>query len=375
MAAKKPDYAEISRRHAATTGAPQETAPTVPRPAGMRNLRDTDRQSYALINLAHVNRNPKSDKGGALRIIGFYGTEKEAQQNGARIAKSDPACAIAIVETCSWYVLTRDQSVVPEEVASKLARMLAAHKRSRIERKVEFEKHRQELRGERKPTSQQVADNPCEEAITADSEIPPMPPKLSKPPTTRPSLDNGNPVPEFSKILEQRNYEAAAISILDDYEAEGVIEDAEVGFIIYGGFESDEAAQGYVEHVAKRAVPDHDVAVVRMYEWLYPQCMESDSVNQVERNAELNRIMAARRARESEVEAFKAACKDLNMEAPFKDVLPDLKEDGTPLNPDAELQPGKSRMKLTDVSPPEPRVTEVIEDSGSGGAIESKEPR
>ena len=373
MAAKKPDYAEISRRHAATTGAPQETAATVPRPAGIRNLRDTERQSYALVNLAHANRNPKSDKGGVLRIIGFYGTEKEAQLNGARIGKADPTCAIAIVQTCAWYVLTRDQAVDATEVSSKLERMLLAHKRSRIERKVEFEKHREELRGDRKPTSQQSADNPCEDSVTVDTPIPPMPPKLSKPPAgLPPCMDNGTPVAEFSKVLEQRNYEAAAISILNDYEAEGV-SDAEVGFIIYGGFESDDAAQAYVEHVAKRAVPEHDVAVVRMYEWLYPQCIESDAVNQVERNAELNRIMAARRAREGEVEAFKTACKDLNMEAPFKDVEPDLKEDGTPLNPEAEMRPGKSRMTLTDVSAtPPPSIDNQDTSFFGGGAAEFK---
>ena len=353
MALPNPDPSEVSRRYASTYSAPQETPAGTKPPVTKRELKNPE-HAFVLVNLAHQNRRPQSDKP-AIRILGFFPDTESAEEFSKDIEAHDPACALAVLSTCSWYVLTKSQDVNPTDVKSKLDALLDKHKQLRVARKIEFEQHRAELRGDRKPLYQHEALNPCEEGVQASEAVSLAAVTNAGGGASESKEGGGARSGGFKKVkpvpatLEQRNMKSAVLSVMDDYT------DAtnEIAFAVYDGFENDEGAQTYVEHVAKRIVQDHDIAVVAMYEWLYPELREHDAVKQVERNAELNRIMSARRARDSEVNTFKSMCAELKVDVPFKDVLPDLGEDKLPVNPDAVLEEGKSTIpiKATDTTP------------------------
>lgn len=351
MALPNPDPSEVSRRYASTYSAPQETPAGTKPPVSKRELKNAD-HAFVLVNLAHQSRRPQSDKP-AIRILGFYPDMESAEEHSKLLEAHDNTCALAVLSTCSWYVLTKSQNPSPADVKIKLDALLDKHKQMRIARKIEFEQHRAELRGDRKPLYQHEALNPCEEDVDVAA-IAPSKISVTALPVSggaAESKEGGGskvkvkPVPA---MLEQRNMKSAVLSVMDDYE-----DSAEIAFAVYDGFEHDEAAQTYVEHVAKRIVQDHDIAVVAMYEWLYPELREHDAVKQVERNAELNRIMSARRARDSEVNTFKSMCAELKVDVPYKDVMPDLGENKLPVNPDALFEEGKSSIpiKATDTTP------------------------
>ena len=351
MARPNPDPSEVSRRYASTYSAPQETPAGTKPPIAKRELKNADR-AFVLVNLAHQSRRPKSDKP-AIRILGFFPDVESAEEHSKLVEAHDSTCALAVLSTCSWYVLTKSQDPSPADVKTKLDALLDKHKQLRISRKSEFEQHRAELRGDRKPLYQHEALNPCEEDVDVATTAPPKMSVTALPVSggAAESKEGGGskvkvkPVPA---TLEQRNLKSAVLSVMEDYE-----DSSEIAFAVYDGFENDEAAQTYVEHVAKRIVQDHDIAVVAMYEWLYPELREHDAVKQVERNAELNRIMSARRARDSEVNTFKSMCAELKVDVPYKDVLPDLGENKLPVNPDALFEEGKSTIpiKATDTTP------------------------
>jgi hypothetical protein len=380
MSLPNPDPSEVSRRYASTYSAPQETPAGTKPPVSKRVLKD-DNHAVVLVNLAHQSRRPKSDKA-SIRILGFFKNAEAAKEHSLALEEYDPACALAIVDTCSWYVLTKSQDVEPAAVNAKLNRLLEKHKQSRIEHKLEFEKHRAELRGDRKPLYQHEALNPCETeadmqevpgagggAAESKSSGAAEKSSASKSSGAAESVVEqggesnkivsaavegaGHKVKPLPSTLEQRNMKSAVISVMNDYDVQEGDPSAELAFAIYDGFETDELAQTYVEHVAKRIVQDHDIAVVAMYEWLFPELRDNDAVTQVERNAELNRIMSARRARDSEVNTFKNMCAELKVDVPYKDILPDLGEDKLPVHPEAECAEGKSSVtiKATDTTP------------------------
>jgi hypothetical protein len=371
MALPKPDMNEVVRRYASTYSAPQETAPTTPAPGKARELKDPQ-HAVALINIAHQGRNPRHERA-AIRILGFFPNAEAAAQRSAELVAHDPTCALAVVDTCSWYLATRQQELGKagaDAAGAKLMRLFELHRKSRVDRKVEFEQHRNSMRGDRKPKYQQNAVNPCEQDVDVPSdrgtEAAGVPPPA---PTTAVSAegeepaqacDGGagaaetkageqRPVKTLPMTLEQRGLKSAVIAVMNDYEVAGggSHPDSEMAFIVFDGFESDDKATQYVEHTAKRAIQDHDIAVVAMYEWLHPELRESEGVVQVERNAELNRIMAARRSRDAEVHTFKSMCSELKVDIPYRDVYPDLGEDHQPVHPDAAMQAGTSTIPIS----------------------------
>jgi hypothetical protein len=361
MALPKPDMGEVARRYASTYSAPQETAPVTPPPGTARELKNPQ-HSVALVNIAHQGRNPKHDKA-AIRILGFFPSAEAAAQRSAELEAHDPACAIAVINTCSWYLATRQQEMGgagADAANAKLVRLFELHRKSRVDRKIEFEQHRESMRGGRKPKYQQNAVNPCEQDVdvsthstaagTRESAVtPPAEASSSAAGAIEVKEAEKRPAKSLPITLEQRGIKSAVIAVMNDYEVAGggSHPDSEMAFIVFDGFESDDKATQYVEHVAKRAVQDHDIAVVAMYEWLHPELRDAEGVVQVERNAELNRIMAARRSRDAEVNTFKNMCNELKVDVPYRDVFPDLGEDHKPVHPEADMQAGTSAIPIT----------------------------
>jgi hypothetical protein len=130
------------------------------------------------------------------------------------------------------------------------------------------------------------------------------------------------PVTRLGRAAEVRNQRYAVISVVYDYEGEG----AEPGFILWGAFDSEEDALKYNKCIAAKQLKDHDLAIVNMYEWVYPHLMTSDRVEQLYRNQELHNIMKNARLSKQHVENFQRECADKGLEMPVTELEPDLTE-------------------------------------------------
>lgn len=129
----------------------------------------------------------------------------------------------------------------------------------------------------------------------------------------------GRAVPSLKRHLEVRRQNFAVISVVQDYE-----EGKEPGFIVWGAFDSEQEAKKYELNVAAKKVTNHDIAIVNMYEWVYPHLMNSDRVEQLYRNQELNNIMRQARTRAKQVDDFKEQCETEGIDLPVTEIAPDL---------------------------------------------------
>lgn len=139
---------------------------------------------------------------------------------------------------------------------------------------------------------------------------------------------SGKRPPAVSRMVEVRNQRYAVVSVVCDYETavEGDPMGDEPGVIVWAAFESEEEALKYNKVVASKELRDHDLAIVSMYEWLYPHMMASDKVEQMYRNEELNNIMKHSRTASTRVRQFEDMCQREGVDAPAIELEPDLCE-------------------------------------------------
>jgi len=143
------------------------------------------------------------------------------------------------------------------------------------------------------------------------------------------SVEGGGRMPAaVSRMVEVRNQRYAVVSVVTDYETAAPTNPlgAEPGVIVWAAFDTEAEALRYNKCVASKKVRDHDLAVVSMYEWLYPHMMSSDRVDQLYRNEELNNIMRHARNTSTHVREFEDMCGREEIEVPTLSVEPDLVE-------------------------------------------------
>ena len=148
-----------------------------------------------------------------------------------------------------------------------------------------------------------------------------------------------NTVPPVVREAEVRNQKYAVVSVLLDYEMlmhradaaaglgageSGALDAVEPGVCVWAAFDTEAEALLYVKKVAARELPDHDLSVVSMYEWLYPHLMTSDKVPQLYRNVELNNIMKHARTSRGRVCEFEKECVTKGVKLPLLEIEPDL---------------------------------------------------
>ena len=139
-------------------------------------------------------------------------------------------------------------------------------------------------------------------------------------------LGEGKTPKRVSRMVEVRNQRYAVVSVLRDYETANAGDPVgiEPGLIVWAAFDTEEEAIKFNRTIASKHLKDHDLAVVNMYEWLYPHMMNSDMVNQLYRNEELNNIMKQARTSSTRVREFEAMCEKEGIKCPVVEVPEDL---------------------------------------------------
>lgn len=344
----------------------------------------SDDQLFVLYNIANTNNHPHALRP-ALRILGLFPTVEDAVAHGQEVARMDSRSSIRIGSTHAWYVISKDAYTDNEPYRLKVNRNLELHQKTLNEHTTEFVKRKKHLTKGRIPSyhplkahqqteerykllqdwaaaadeggvdalkqkdaeyAAQIADEQTQRALTADVAMEPggaeeekaevddyVEPEL-KPFVSPETLDEAwrqevealwggkeyVPVTKLGRGAEVRNQRYAVISVLEDYEGEG----AEPGFIVWGAFDSEEDALKYNKCVAAKQLKDHDLAIVAMYEWVYPHLMSSDQVEQLYRNQELHNIMKNRRLSTKRVADFERECREKGLALPVTEVVADL---------------------------------------------------
>lgn len=343
----------------------------------------TDDQLVFLYNMANTNAHPKSMRP-AFRILGLFPNVDEAMEHGQVIAQLDKLSAIRIGETHAWYTIAKDAFTDVEPYRLKVNRNLTLHQQQLDNFAVEFKRRKAFLTKGRVPSyhpmkayeqSQEryqmlkewseAADDgeqamqqldasyaareherqgggvvaggveeakASEAALDVDNYVEPE----VKAPVDAEKLDEQweqqiaqfagdkelQKVPRLNRFAEVRNQRFAVVSVVQDYEGDG----EEPGFIVWAAFDSEEEALRYNKCVAAKELKDHDLAIVSMYEWVYPHLMNSNSVEQMYRNEELNNIMRNARMSAKRVNDFQRECGEKNVEMPCIEVSADLAE-------------------------------------------------
>lgn len=340
-----------------------------------------DDQLVFLWHTANVNLRPASARP-AFRLLGLFESPEDACAHGRRIVAGDPAspCAIRLSATHAWYSIPRDpfDDITPHQL--KVNRNLELHRNVLAAAADEFRDHKKELTGDRKPTSarglraavggtdddddggaeetKSAVTDPAfsafeptatvETAETAETADPDMQELLKKVVASAAAAteeataaavvmatdddnddDNASrrriAVAPLTRDAEVRNQRYAVVSVLVDYESirDGVAA-VEPGLCVWAAFDSEAEAVMYAKKVAAKELPDHDVAVVSMYEWVYPHLMTSDKIPYMYRNTELNAIMKHARSTKKQVYDFGKECSAHGVEVPVRDIEPDL---------------------------------------------------
>ena len=133
---------------------------------------------------------------------------------------------------------------------------------------------------------------------------------------------------QVPRTCDVRNQRYAVMSVVADYETKTAENPmgVEPGVIVWAAFDSEEEAIKYNKVVASKELRDHDLAVVTMYEWLYPNVMSADSVIQLFRNEELDNIMKHARTSSAHVRSFEQECEDTGKPCMARNIEPDLIE-------------------------------------------------
>ena len=317
-----------------------------------------DDQRVFLWHTANVRLRPRSPYP-AFRLLGLFPSTDEAIAHGKRVAATDimSPCALRVCSTHAWYTIPTDMFTDIAPHLAKVNRNLEIHKKVLKHNAAEFARHKAELtaregveetKGEKVEEIEEDTPTPGEPVPEAEPAPEPAAEKEEEEDIdfTRLTRDNkpgeddeqswqarcaelgtGIHTQSLSRDAEVRNQRFAVVSIMEDYEQLLAGRDeVEPGVCVWAAFETESEALLYSKKVAARELKEHDLAVVAMYEWVYPHLKSVDAVPQLYRNVELNNIMKHARTSRSEVAHFERDCVDKGLSVPCMEIKPDLEE-------------------------------------------------
>ena len=377
--------AETRRRQKATVTGGESTLDD---DSGYTRAFQTDDQKYVLWNLSNRDTRPQSIKP-AFRLLGLFPDIESATVHAEQVFALDKSCSLHVATTHEWYTIALSDQTPAAENQAKVNRNLLHHQDMLQSHASEFKTRHDALTAGRTPAleqakgaQQQVArddehrqkrkelvqaavdnddekvsslhkqlEGDAEEEMRIQSTLSSVPKageeeskevEYVEKPLVAPiapetlnenwesrvaTLGKGKRPPSVNRMMEVRNQRYAVVSIVKDYETakDDPVGD-EPGLIVWAAFDTEEEAMKYNKVIASKELRDHDLAIVSMYEWLYPHMMGSDKVEQLYRNEELNNIMKHARTSSTRVKQFEDMCDREGIECPGITLEPDLTE-------------------------------------------------
>ena len=284
---------------------------------------------FILLNASHQERRPAGPRA-AVRLLGGFATAEAAKEHASLLPQD---CDLLLAPIGKAFALTR---ALPTDEGAHLQKLLATHLRRLRDHEREFQDNVAEQTAGRANSGKEAAGDHA--AAAAPESV-------------------GHAPDRIGRNFELRYQNFAVISVLADSD-EPCTDSQEPGVVVWGLFDTEEAAKEAIKTRLSFAVKDLHLELVAMYEWLHPTEVSKhlDEIQEEFRDETLTSIMAQHKGERRAVKAFRELCGE--QEAPMVDLSqPEPRRIGfsepTSLT---DLSPGSTSAGLMTAVPHAPEV-------------------
>ena len=265
---------------------------------------DVDQRPVVLYNVAHSGRSPTpadtSDPG--LRLLGVFNRREEAIEHAIVLSKKHECLDYMMTPLGEWFMMHTDREKPQEIVEQRVVLRLEKH-RSRRDR--DFK----QLKAARDKQLQSRTSYQKEERFKRSAAAP----GVATADATRDTSSNVRTFPSKRMCANQR---FAVVSVLVDKDKQVRLGRRlpEPIVRVYGCFNSQKQARTFIREELASHVGEFDIDVVDMYEWLFPQSLDPEKIEEEFRDSEINDIMQHAKVEKKLTRDFRQKCAALGKE-------------------------------------------------------------
>lgn len=312
---------ELMRRHDLARGNQNQSSSSAkPIRHPYTQFEDPNQQVY-LINVAHTNQRPKKDKP-AFRFLGFKQSLDDLRWHANNIvAPKMTDCNIFVGEAAKWMLLCRskerqlDTQYCHDKIAA-LKEIWLADEKSRNEdfsqNKKKQTKGAQGLSLYKKRQNRRLSKKNKRNARLVL--------KKRKHRQDLKELEENRlqPVRDCDPSIPLRKQEYVVASILPDFSTPVMNnkEDPEPAVCFWRAFPDYESAHDWIVSIGSAKVRKFHLDIYDMYEWIFPEDMDMEHVNEVYRHEEQNILMSQKKKQKQDLVDFESWCEEKDMKVP-----------------------------------------------------------
>ena len=303
-------------------------------------------QKWLVVNFAHRDQRPKKDRP-SLRFLGVFENAQDADDYIKEAAPQLVGCNMWKVELGKWLIVCKNMARQqdPEYTTNKIEHMKQLYAFDKVRRDADFNKNKEEQKQGAKDlsvdTKRLEAAGKRKKKLSSRLRALRAKAKGSGNPRQDERLNDVS-TPGTSDVpthLLRRKQDYVAVSWMRDITkvVNQGSDDPEPCCIVWRVFATYDMATEWVRGMGSRYIRDYDLEIVDNYEWLFPEDVDRDKIQEAYRNPEQNRIMLQRKAEADKVVEFEQWCKEKNLPVPATEVLADqIPTTGSSLLPDKE---------------------------------------
>lgn len=306
-----------------------------------------DQQQHLVVHIAGRGQQPRSDKAG-VQLLAAFRTSDQATEYGSKLYAGMPECHVWRVEMCRWFLLckTTERQSNSAYVLQKIEQLRQLHDKHKQFRQKDFQQNRQQK--QKGPLAQSLdqqrmlkrnrrkqRETRASSRLAALREMKQA--AASGTPSRTPSgAPSGTPAAASSAgvtsggeytgqiptafMVRKQNY--AVVSWMKDITPEVMrgSDDMEPACIVWRCFDDYPGAKKWLEEVMCKLVRDYDLEIVDLYEWLYPEHVDREKMQEGFRNKQQEQFMLRRKTDKAEVQDFKHWCEEKKVDTPVLDL-------------------------------------------------------
>jgi len=296
-----------------------------------------DQQQQLVVHITGRQQKPRADKAG-VQLLASFRTPEQAAKYGQDLYATMPECHVWQVQVGQWFLLCKsiDRQRNNAYVMRKIDQLKQLHNKHKQFRQQDFQQNRDQK--QKGPLAQSLDQqkmlkrNQRKRRVTRASSrlaalklktsggisaIPETPEVVT--PAVPPKTGYVGQVPT-SFMVRKQNY--AVVSWMKDITPEVMrgSDDMEPACIVWRSFDDYPTAKKWLEEVMCKLVRDFDLEIVDLYEWLYPEHVDREKMQEGFRNKQQEQFMLRRKTDKAEVKDFQHWCEEKKVDTPVIDL-------------------------------------------------------
>lgn len=264
-----------------------------------------DAHRFIFVHIAHQSHRPISIYP-AIRILGAFSTEDEVKDWIKQYYGTDQSCS-------SWLTVSHQLLVLCESTSKQLNQkyfqdhmktLLSFHENLQNKSQTDFDENVENRKIGKTGCSLYAKDNKLKQKHN-QTELKQFKNKIKNLPSTT----------QLSQSVRVNGQNFAVIIILRDLR-QLVLEKktvAEPGIAILDVFSELDDALHYAKYTASKHYSTCSIDVVDMYQWIFPENVDTDAIPEMYGNEQLNDIMVGRKDTNANVAKYEEYCKEHNL--------------------------------------------------------------